>query len=136
MTDSAIQDLLVAASEFFKLDIHSSSRTLEHIQARAIVYSIFRDCNLMTYQEIAKIFDKNHATMMHAIKELPYMIKQQPELEDKKIKLLEIWTSEYALFDSRERAQKIKNLQDRIFLLNLEVTLLSKQVNRLQNVND
>tara|TARA_R100001591_G_C4351256_1_gene183146 strand:+ start:3438 stop:3710 length:273 start_codon:yes stop_codon:yes gene_type:complete len=90
----------------------------------------------MTYQEIAKIFDKNHATIMHAIKELPYMIKQQPELEDKKIKLLEIWTSEYALFDSRERAQKIKNLQDRIFLLNLEVTLLSKQVNRLQNVND
>ena len=136
MTDSAIQDLLVAASEFFKLDIHSSSRTLEHIHARAIVYSIFRDCNLMTYQEIAKIFDKNHATIMHAIKELPYMIKQQPELEDKKIKLLEIWTSEYALFDNKERAQKIKNLQDRIFLLNLEVTLLSKQVNRLQNVND
>jgi len=134
MTDSAIHDLLVVASKHFGLDIYSNCRSLPHIQARAVVYTIFRECNLMTYKKIASIFNKNHATVMHAIKELPYMIKQSPELEEKKTQLLEIWSSEYASFSSRKRTEKIKSLQDRIFLLNLEVKLLTQQVKRLENV--
>ena len=128
MTDSAIQDLLLTASKIFKLDIQSNSRLLKHIQARAVVYSIMRDTLLMTYSNIAKVFNKNHATVLHAINELPYMIKQDPELKYKKIELLDKWGLEFTKSNNESRRKKIKSLHDRIFLCNLEMQLLTKQL--------
>ena len=38
----------------------------------------------MTYQQIAKVFNKNHATVLHALKEWPYMVKYNSQLDAKK----------------------------------------------------
>tara|TARA_R100000329_G_C7616723_1_gene218990 strand:+ start:3121 stop:3525 length:405 start_codon:yes stop_codon:yes gene_type:complete len=134
MKDSAIQDLLLTASKYFKVDIHTKSRKQEHIEARAIVYSIMRDCLNMTYKDIGKVFNKNHATILHAVNELPYMIKYTKGLGEKRHELLELWGSAYTAYTVIERAEKIKYLQDKIFLLNLEAKLLTKQLNELLNV--
>ena len=134
MKDSAIQDLLLTASKYFKIDIHNKSRKEDHIQARAIVYSIMRDCLNMTYKDIGKVFNKNHATILHAINELPYMIKYTKGLGDKRLELLELWGSTYGAYTVLERAEKVKYLQDKIFLLNLEAKLLTKQLNELHDV--
>ncbi len=134
MKDSAIQDLLLTASKYFKIDIHNKSRKEDHIQARAIVYSIMRDCLNMTYKDIGKVFNKNHATILHATNELPYMIKYTKGLGDKRLELLELWGSTYGAYTVLERAEKVKYLQDKIFLLNLEAKLLTKQLNELLDV--
>ena len=55
--DSAIQNLLLEASRVFQIDIHLNSRKEQYILARAVCYSILRDCLNMTYQEIAKVFN-------------------------------------------------------------------------------
>ena len=128
MKDSAIQDLLITASKHFGLDIYSNSRLLRHIQARAVVYSIIRESLFMTFMNIAKVFSKNHATIMHAINELPYMIKQDPSLEYKKLELIDKWGVEFTKCNLESRSKKIKNLHERIFLCNLEMQLLSKQL--------
>jgi len=134
MKDSAIQDLLLTASKYFKVDIHTKSRKQEHIEARAIVYSIMRECLNMTYKEIGKVFNKNHATILHAVNELPYMIKYTKGLGEKRHELLGLWGSTYSTYTHVERAEKVKYLQDKIFLLNLESKLLTKQLNELLNV--
>ena len=132
--DSAIQNLLVEASKTFQIDIHVNSRKEEYILARAVCYSILRDCLNMTYQQIAKVFNKNHATVIHAYNELPYMIKYNKSLAEKKVELLKNWGDKYHIKRYTKRSEQIKDLQDRIFLLNLEVKLLTQQVKRLENV--
>ena len=132
--ESAIQNLLLEASRVFQIDIHLNSRKEQYILARAVCYSILRDCLNMTYQEIAKVFNKNHATVIHAYNELPYMIKYNKSLAEKKVELLKKWGENYHLKRYTKRSEQIKDLQDRIFLLNLESRLLQKQLNELQNV--
>ena len=130
--DLAIQNLLVEASKTFQIDIHLNSRKEEYILARAVCYSILRDCLNMTYQQIAKVFNKNHATVIHAYNELPYMIKYNKSLADKKVELLKNWGDKYHIKRYTMRSEQIKDLQDRIFLLNLESRLLQKQLDTLQ----
>ena len=130
--DLAIQNLLVEASKTFQIDIHLNSRKEEYILARAVCYSILRDCLNMTYQQIAKVFNKNHATVIHAYNELPYMIKYNKSLADKKVELLKNWGDKYHIKSYTKRSEQIKDLQDRIFLLNLESRLLQKQLDTLQ----
>lgn len=128
MNDSAIHDLLMTASKHFELDIYSNSRLLKHIQARAVIYSIMRESLYMTYQQIGKFFNKNHATIIHAVKELPYMIKQKPDLQQDKLQLIEKWSLNFVEHTHKTDTNKIKNLHDRIFLCNLELQLLTKQL--------
>ena len=132
MRDSAIQDLLLTASKLFELDIYKPCRQQKYIEARAVVYSIMRECLNMTYKSIGKVFNKNHATILHAVNELPYMIKYKKELGHMKLDLLESWGSEFATYTQPKRLVKIKDLQERIFLLNLESRLLEKELKNLK----
>tara|TARA_R100000697_G_scaffold112146_1_gene129604 strand:+ start:27 stop:440 length:414 start_codon:yes stop_codon:yes gene_type:complete len=132
MKDSVIQNLLVEASKIFKVDIYSNCRQEQYILARAVVYSIMRDCLNMTYQQIGKVFNKNHATIMHAYNELPYMIKYNKSLAEKKVELLKTWGENYHVKRYTKHSEQIKDLQERIFLLNLESRLLQNQLDTLQ----
>lgn len=59
----------------------SKSRALDHIKSRAICYKILREEMGMTYTAIAEAFGKTHATVLHGIKEFPYMIKIDPKMQ-------------------------------------------------------
>ena len=67
--------VIYIAEKILGLDLLSNSRKEEYIEGRAIVYYILRHKLGMTYQQIAKVFNKNHATVLHALKEWPYMVK-------------------------------------------------------------
>jgi len=128
-----IQDLLLVASKILKIDLHKVTRKTEYIEGRAMVYEIMRDCLNMTYMEIASVFNKNHGTVMHAIKEYPYMVKYKPALENKKINILKEWGELYAMATFESKSDRIKNLEERIFLLNLETRHLNTELNKLKN---
>jgi|14_taG_2_1085336.scaffolds.fasta_scaffold04359_7 saccharopine dehydrogenase-like NADP-dependent oxidoreductase len=59
----------------FNLDISNKSRKFKYVFARACYYKICRDFGGYTYHKIAKTLDKNHATVLHALKELEFMAK-------------------------------------------------------------
>ena len=48
---------------------------------RAILYKILRKHLNMTLSDIAKVFNKNHATVLHSLKQLPYIIKYDPDIQ-------------------------------------------------------
>ena len=58
--------------------VDNKNRETETIEARATCYTIMRKEFHMGYTEIGKHFLKKHATIMHGIKEYPYMIKFKP----------------------------------------------------------
>ena len=49
--------------------------------ARAVVYDILRKHLRMSLTDIAKVFNKNHATVLHSLKQLPYIIKYDPDIQ-------------------------------------------------------
>jgi phage regulator Rha-like protein len=57
-------------SEYYNLDISKPTRLREYVIARMMFYKLLRANTNMTYQEIADTFDKNHATVLHSVKNL------------------------------------------------------------------
>lgn len=48
-------------------DLKNSTRSEGYIHKRAYLYNLLRVNELLTYEEIGKMFNKNHATIMHGI---------------------------------------------------------------------
>ena len=49
--------------------------------ARAMAYVLIRKFLGLSYEQIGVLFNKHHATVMHAITQWPYMMKFNKELE-------------------------------------------------------
>ena len=77
--------LLRITEEAFSLsDIKSQVVEKEdYIEARAITYVLMRDILFYTFQQIGRIFNKTHATILHSYNQFPYMVKYKPELKEK-----------------------------------------------------
>jgi|TARA_R100000479_G_scaffold172186_1_gene116526 hypothetical protein len=61
--------------KYFGLDISAKTRKFEYVFARACYYYLCREFGGFSFSKIAKTMNKNHATVMHSLKELPYMVK-------------------------------------------------------------
>ena len=125
--------VIYIAEKILGLDLLSNSRKEEYIEGRAIVYYILRHKLGMTYQQIAKVFNKNHATVLHALKEWPYMVKYNSQLDAKKDQVVD-YINENCTPDKDGRKDiKIKACEDQIFLLNSKIKELKKELNELYN---
>jgi len=123
----------IVCSTFDIVEINTISRKTKFIYARAIIYSLMRNHLYMTYQAIGKVFNKNHATIIHATKELPFMLKYDKELNRKYEQIVADW-----LGDDIKEAQTPelvrKNLEDEINLLNLELLRLKEKVQTQESI--
>ena len=63
-----IANLIVC--DYFNIDIKKPTRIREYVTARSMYYKVLRANTNMSFQEIANTFNKNHATVMHSIKQL------------------------------------------------------------------
>ena len=67
----------------FDLDITTKSRQQKYIYARACYYMLCTDLTANSLTAIADSVDKTHATIIHALKEFPYMCKSNLDLKTK-----------------------------------------------------
>lgn len=65
---------------YYGIDIGQPTRIREYVIARAMYYKILRANTNMSFQEIAKIFNKHHATVLHSIKQLDGIMEQDYSL--------------------------------------------------------
>tara|TARA_R100001509_G_scaffold123513_1_gene77234 strand:- start:254 stop:658 length:405 start_codon:yes stop_codon:yes gene_type:complete len=70
-----MEKYLKVVNKHFGLDISLNTRKFEYVFARACYYYLCRKFGGFSYSKIARSVNKNHATVMHSLKELPYMIK-------------------------------------------------------------
>ena len=61
--------------KFYGIDLSKPSRKRTHVYPRYMYFYIcYKDLN-MTYYQIAKSVQKNHATVLYGVRELPYICK-------------------------------------------------------------
>jgi hypothetical protein len=58
-----------------RLKINNPTRKIDYVFARGCYYYLCRTFGQMSYAKISETVNKNHATVMHSLKELPYIIK-------------------------------------------------------------
>jgi len=70
-----MEKYLKVVNKHFGIDIAEKTRKFEYVFARACYYYLCRKFGGFSFSKIAKSVNKNHATVLHGLKELPYMIK-------------------------------------------------------------
>lgn len=122
--------LLRITEEAFSLsDIKSSCRKEDYVEARAITYVLMRDILFYTFQQIGRIFNKTHATILHSYNQYPYMLKYKPELKDKYNYILKEWMGEeYNCSDTLPINLQLESLEEQNKFLKLSANKLRKKL--------
>lgn len=118
MKKQEVQAIKNIVNSHLDIDVDKISREYLYVKGRAICYKILRDECLLTYNFIGQQFKKNHATVLHALNEFPFMLKSDPSMDNSYQEILSIWTT---------------NGDDYI---NLKPLQLKKQVTELKTKNE
>jgi len=134
-----VNRLKAIANNVFSVNVDSKNREVEVIEARATCYSILRkDCHL-SYSEIGKYFFKNHATIMHHVKQFPHWIKYNEHLSNKFKLCKEVFKKNEMLFDDGLDIvdmmlikKSVDRLEESNKKLSLAVSQLQKQLDEIK----
>ena len=98
--------------------LNKRSRKRELVEARSVYYKVCRDKLFMGYQEIADSLEKNHATVLHSVKNVFPQLKH--------------WNYNYyqLYLDLTDSTDELLETKKRLNSLDLEQL---KQVNKLIN---
>ena len=125
----------------FKTNVDKKSRESLIIEARATCYKIMRDEMRMSLAEIGGYFLKSHATVLHGVKEYPYMLKFKPDLVLKYKACINLWRENEASFNIEKEIvdillikKSVTDLQKSNCLLSLAVTQLKDEVIKLKKL--
>ena len=127
--------LKAIVNSILEIEVDSPRRADALIKGRAICYKIMRDEMCFTYTHIGKAFNKNHATIVHAYNEFPYMIKFDRVMSRNYSTIKELWareSGEYESFEPLELKKNLKRLSEQYNLLTLHVEVLQSQMKSLQ----
>tara|TARA_Y100001937_G_scaffold128220_1_gene203107 strand:- start:1383 stop:1898 length:516 start_codon:yes stop_codon:yes gene_type:complete len=109
---------------YFNTNVDARNRSDRLVKARAICYKILKEECCMTYSFIAYSFQKNHATIMHAVKEIKWMFKSDKQMEKDYHNILALWLEEaadYVELKPTELKKQLNLLQEQNKMLNLSL---------------
>ena len=101
-------------------NIFKNTRRREYVDARRILFYILRNNFLLTYFEIGRISKRDHATIIHAIKDFDYIIKADPILNgvyQKALERAEFITTYSPEARKEEIIKKIEQLNEELLTL-------------------
>ncbi len=120
----------------YNIDVQHTTRTEEYIKARAICYKILRDECLMNYSKIGLCFRKNHATVMNALKQFPYMLLQYPQMKRDYHLILATWrgeADEYIQMKPLQLKKELNDLREQNKMLNLSIINVQEELKNIKN---
>ena len=65
-----------------EIDINEITRERKYVDGRSIFYWLCTHYTDLNFSQISKLLGKNHATVLHSIKNFPYLIEYDVELKD------------------------------------------------------
>jgi|SaaInl47_10m_RNA_FD_contig_41_1783690_length_2151_multi_7_in_0_out_0_2 chromosomal replication initiation ATPase DnaA len=101
-------------------NIFKKTRRREYVDARRMLFYILRNNFLLTYFEIGRISKRDHATIIHAIKDFDYIIKADPILNgvyEKALEKAEFITTYSPEARKEEIIKKIEQLNEELLTL-------------------
>ena len=134
MESEKVKAVKSLVNTYLNVNVDLKSKNRDLINARAICYKILRDeCN-MTNSAIARHFSKNHATILHAMNEFPYMLKADSIMKKEYWFLRDEWKAQAGDYDDitqMDIIKEIKYLREQNKSLTLSVEDLQNKLNGL-----
>lgn len=109
---------------YYNIQVNCKIKTDQLVKARAICYKILKEDCQMTYSFIGFSFRKNHATIIHALKEIEWMFKSDKQMEKDYHNIRALWVEEaadYVELKPTELKKQLNLLQEQNKMLNLSL---------------
>ena len=119
---------------YYNIQVNSKIKTDRLVKARAICYKILKEECCMTYTFIGYCFKKNHATVMHAIKEIKWMFQSDKQMERDYHNIKALWLEEatdYVELKPTELKKQLNILQEQNKMLNLSLLDVQEKCEQL-----
>ena len=110
---------------------NTKKRTRIYVFGRALLYNILRKHLKMTLEDIAKVLNKNRATVLHSLKQLPFLLKFDSTLAHKHNNVMYFWlgnVNNSVELSDEELKTRIKLLINENKMLNLKVEGLKTEL--------
>lgn len=117
-------------NDFFGIDINEPTRIEKYVEARMIYYWLCYYFTNMNLSRIAKTVNKNHATVLHGIKNFPNFMDTDKQFKEKFLMIYE------SLKEDVEKKTEQMSLQELTFRYNqllMENGKLKETIKNLQN---
>lgn len=114
------------------IDVKTKTKKRSVVEARAIAYNILRENLKLSYQQIGTFFNKNHATVIHSLNELPYMVKFNKQLENIYLDILLDWMGGDKKIFFNDPKIECEFLRNQNMLLNLEIKRLKQRLSKYE----
>lgn len=136
-TKKVLSDII---NETFNINISSQSRRREHVQGRMIYYKILRDLGYgLSY--IAKSVNKNHATVIHGLKQFQDLWDVDPEVRFEYHLIRDLFFG-FEIHNTEDVLKKsavfnhVKDLEKQNKSLTLEVLALKDSLKKVDKYKD
>jgi hypothetical protein len=130
MNQEKVKALKRIVEQVCNISLDVRTRKRKNINARAIAYKILRDTEYMSYHFIGREFNKSHATVIYSVKEFPYLILSDRQMERDYNEILSIWNQEagdYKELTPLKIKKDLKDLFEENKLLNLSIINVQKE---------
>ena len=117
-------------NDFFSIDIDEPTRIQKYVEARMIYYWLCFYFTNMNLSRIAKTVKKNHATVLHGIKNFPDFMETDKQFKEKFLAIYE------TLKEDVQKKTEQMSLQELTFRYNqllMENGKLKETIKNLQN---
>ena len=117
-------------NEFFGIDIDEPTRIEKYVEARMIYYWLCYYFTNMNLSRIAKTVNKNHATVLHGIKNFPIFMETDKDFKEK---FLAIYDTLKEDVQKKTEQMSLQELTFRYNQLLMENGKLKETIKNLQN---
>ena len=115
------EHLIEIINKAFCCDIKKKCRQTKYVNARALAYVLLRKILNLSYEQIGFVFNRNHATVMHGVKEWPYMVKFNKDLAI-------IYDEVVASLTESGDSEHYMNCEEQIIFLRKQINSLTLQL--------
>jgi|TARA_R110001592_G_scaffold6573_1_gene35287 hypothetical protein len=122
------------------VDVDRKNRRREFINARAICYKILRDTELLSFNEIARNFNKHHSTILLCLKDFKYMLLSNAQMKRDYELTLATWEGQASNYEEIKPwvlKKELFDLREQNKLLSLSIINVQKECdNRLKKFEE
>jgi hypothetical protein len=126
-----LEQLKHLVEDFYGIDIELKIRTTVYVQARSIYYYLCREFTSVSVVKIGQSIGKNHATVLHALKELPYIKKFDSNFKKNFYELYEIAKN---LNEEKPKELTIEELVHQFNKLQLDYQILKTRLSKYEQL--
>lgn len=117
-------------NDYFDIDIDKPTRIEKYVEARMIYYWLCYYFTNMNLSKIAKTVNKNHATVLHGIKNFPIFMETDKDFKEKFLAIYDTLKEEV---QKKTEQMSLQELTFRYNQLLMENGKLKQTIKNLQN---